>query len=191
MKPRRAAVEGRLAFAMFCPRHRLMGVRRRLVPCVLLALIPCGALAQRQGVSAEDRTAISSCIRDSQDRPRACIGAIAVICARQARGDRREAEIACSRRESAVWRERLDLAMTALVGRLDSGQRSRFGAEQRSWESYVGLKCAFVGEIHPAATAPVMQAGCELRSTAGRAIEVEGWVRRLVQGNQPRPQLHR
>jgi hypothetical protein len=159
-----------------------------------LGLAAPGALAQspNQGsVSAEDRAAIASCIRESMDRPRACIGTIAVVCARQARGDRREAEIACTRREAAVWRERLDLATMALAQRLEPGQRSRFAAEQRSWESYMGLKCALVGEIQPPATAPVMQAGCELRGAAGRAVEVEGWVRRLARTSQPRPQLHR
>ena len=152
------------------------------------------ALAQNANpgsVSAEDRAAIASCVRESLDRPRACIGTIAVVCARQAQGDRREAEIACTRREAAVWRERLDLATINLAQRLEPGPRSRFAAEQRSWESYVGLKCALVGEIQPPATAPVMQAGCELRSAASRAIEVEGWLRRLARGSQPRPELHR
>jgi hypothetical protein len=165
------------------------------LPCVLLVLgLGSSALAQSPGaggVTSPDRAAIATCIRESQDRPRVCIGTIAVVCAREARGDRREAEIACSRREAAVWRERLEAATAALAQRLDSGTRSRFAAEQRSWESYVGLKCAFVGEIQPPATAPMMQAGCELRSAASRAIEVEGWVRRLARGNQPRPQLHR
>jgi hypothetical protein len=169
---------------------------RLILPATLtvVALTSFGALAQspnRGSVTAEDRAAISACVRDSMDRPRACIGTIAVICARQASGDRREAEIACTRREAAVWRERLDISTMALAERLGPGSRSRFAAEQRSWESYVGLKCAFVGEIQPPATAPVMQAGCELRSAAGRAITVEGWVRRLTRGNQPRPQLYR
>ena len=110
------------------------------------------ALAQNANpgsVSAEDRAAIASCVRESLDRPRACIGTIAVVCARQAQGDRREAEIACTRREAAVWRERLDLATINLAQRLEPGPRSRFAAEQRSWESYVGLKCAFVGWQEP------------------------------------------
>lgn len=160
---------------------------------LVLGLASLGAAAQspNAGVSAEDRTAIASCIRESVDRLRVCIGTIAVICARQARGDRREAEIACSRREAAVWRERLDAAAAALARRLESGPRSRFAAEQRSWESYVGLKCAFVGEIQPPAIAPTMQAGCELRSAASRAIEVERWVRRLARVSQPRPQIQR
>src|ERR671916_148035 len=116
---------------------------RLSLSCLLLVpALASGALAQspNQGsVSAEDRAAIASCIRESMDRPRACIGTIAVVCARQARGDRREAEIACTRREAAVWRERLDVATMALAQRLEPGQRSRFAAEQRSWESYMGL----------------------------------------------------
>ena len=143
------------------------------------------------GVVPADRAAIASCIRESADRPRACIGSIAVICAREARGDRREAEIACTRREAAVWRERLDLALQAVAPRLESGPRNRFAAVQRSWEEYTALRCAFFGEIQPPDRAPVMQAGCELRAVAGRAIEIENLARRRAQGGQPRPQLYR
>ena len=169
---------------------------RPAVPCALLALglTSFDALAQepnRGSVSAEDRATISSCIRDSADRPRACIGAIAVVCARQASGDRREAEIACTRREAGVWRERLDLAARAFAQRLESGPRNRFAAAQRGWEEYTALNCALIGEIERPARSPVMQAGCELRAVAERALEIERLARRHAQASQPRPQLHR
>jgi hypothetical protein len=138
-----------------------------------------------------DRAAIESCIRESQGQPRACIGAVAVICAREASGDRREAEIACTRREAAVWRERLDLVLRTLAQRLDTGPRNRLAAVQRSWEEYTALRCAFMNDVNPPARAALMQAGCELRAVAGRAIELGALARRQAQTSEPRPQLER
>jgi lysozyme inhibitor LprI len=175
---------------------RLMG---KLCVCVLALLIVAGPslvatraqTPERSPLNAADRAAIASCLRDSTDRPRACIGTIAVVCARQASGDRREAEIACTRREAAIWRERLELAAMLLGQRLESGSRSRFVALQRSWESYTAQKCAFIGDVQPPARAAVMQAGCELNEVAQRALEVERLTRRLAQAGPPRPQLER
>ena len=156
-----------------------------------LAASESGAQAPDGNVTAADRATITACMRESADQPRACIGSIAVTCARQTSGERRETEIACTRREAAVWRERLDFASSALLQRLASTSRSRFAAVQRSWEEYVALRCAFTGEIETPARAPVMQAGCELRAVAARAIEIETIARQRLQPAQPRPQLQR
>jgi Lysozyme inhibitor LprI len=158
--------------------------------CALLA----GGAGWAQGPSQvvpADRSTIASCIAESASAPRACVGAIAVPCARQGGGDRREAEIACSRREAGAWRERLDAAMTMLAQRLGSGPRSRLAAVQRSWESFASQKCAFLGEVEPPARAPVMQAGCELTEVALRAIEVERMARAQAGPASPRPRIER
>jgi hypothetical protein len=151
------------------------------------------AQAQLPGsnVTAADRAAIASCLRDSGESPRTCIGTIAVVCTRQGTANRDEARIGCSRREAAVWRERLEVALLALSQRLESGSRSRLASVQRSWEAYAMQKCAFVGEVQPPAQAPAMQAGCELRETALRAIDLERLIRRRAPSSSPRPQLHR
>ena len=138
-----------------------------------------------------DRAVIASCVRDSGNTPRVCIGSVAVVCAQQAGGDRRVAEIDCSRREAAVWRERLEAAAGTLGPQLESGARSRFAAVQRSWESYAAQKCAFIADVQPAARAPTMQAGCELREVANRALEVERLARVQTQGERPRPRIER
>ena len=149
----------------------------------MAALAANAALAQAQAptpqapVPQADRSAIGSCMSESAGTPRACIGTIAVPCVGQASGDRRDAEIACSRREAAVWRERLDGASSLLARNLASGLRSRFAAVQRSWEGFAAQKCAFLGEVQPPARAAVMQAGCDLTEVAGRAIEVERLAR--------------
>lgn len=160
----------------------------------LLALIACSsevrAQAPESSVPAADRTAIASCLRDSGESARTCIGTIAVVCVRQG-SNRDEARISCTRREAAVWRERLDFALRALSQRLDSGRRTRLASVQRSWEAYAPQKCALMGELQSPGQAPAVQAGCDLRETAVRAIEVERLARRQAQGTSPRPQIER
>lgn len=167
----------------------------RWTSLLLVGAVSCcgSALAQSADmtVTVEDRKAISGCLSESGNMARACIGTVAVVCSRQGRGDPREQGIACSRREAGIWRERLDFAMNVLAKRLESGARSRLAAVQRSWEGYSAQKCAFVAEIQTPERAPVMQAGCELRETALRAIEVERWTRRQGQAERPRPRIQR
>ncbi|MGL5361604.1 MAG: hypothetical protein ACRDBH_01895, partial [Bosea sp. (in: a-proteobacteria)] len=106
-----------------------------LASAVLLAA-PARAQAPSP-VTAEDRASISSCLRESPSTPQACVGSIAVVCARATTGqDKRDTEIACARRESAIWRERLDTGQLAYAQQLQPAARSRFVALQRSWESY-------------------------------------------------------
>jgi hypothetical protein len=157
----------------------------------LLALVGSGqAQAPGSSVTAADRSTIASCLRDSGQAARTCIGAVAVVCVRQGT-DRDEARVGCARREAAVWRERLDLALRALAQRLESGPRSRLASVQRSWETYAAQKCAFAGEMQPPAQALAMQTGCELRETALRAIAVERLIRRQAQGRSAPPLLER
>jgi Lysozyme inhibitor LprI len=168
----------------------------RLSLALLLMALPWAPLqAQTQPpspVSAEDRASISNCLRESPSTPQACVGSIAVVCARTTTGqDRRDTEITCARREAAIWRERLDAGQLGYAQQLQPAARSRFIALQRSWESYTAQKCAFFGEIQPVARAAVMQAGCDLREVANRAIEIERNLRQRsatpgqLQRNQP------
>jgi len=158
---------------------------------ILTGSNPAGAPTLETAVTEADRAALVSCLRESPEAPRACIGSIAVVCAGQARGGRREAESDCSRREAAVWRERLETAARALAPRLEPGARSRFVAVQRSWESYAAQKCAFMADVQTAARAPTMQAGCALSEVAGRALDVERLARSQAQGDRNRPRLER
>lgn len=168
-----------------------LGSSRRLpVLGVVAALLVPGivpARAQGEDVTGSDRAALSECLRESLTSPGACIGSIAVICARAGgEGVRREAEVACARREAAVWRERLNAASAAFARQLDSESSERFVALQRAWENYTVQKCAFFGEIQPAARAAAMQAGCSLREVASRANEVERELRQKGEASRRR-----
>lgn len=170
----------------------IMSPRLALAAALSLSITAVAAQDREgSGVAAADRGAVAACLRESAETPRACIGTVAVPCARQGGGDRRDAEVECGRREGAVWRERLDFAARLAVERLDPGQRSRLVSLQRSWEEYVAQKCALAGELQPASRAPLAQAGCDLREVALRAIEVEELAdRRRPAGAQP-PRLER
>lgn len=157
-------------------------VRLLFLACSFAAL---PALAQNADVTGTDRAAMSACLRESLESPSACIGSIAVICARAATGgDRREIEVICARRETAVWRERLDAASGAYAQRLEAGARTRFVALQRTWESYAAQKCAFFGDTQPAARVASMQAGCSLRELAVRTNEIERELRLKTASSQ-------
>lgn len=171
---------------------------KRLALLVFLLVPRTGLAAETDllpaAVDAADRAAIASCLRDSGGLPRSCIGAVAVTCStRQGSGDRAETQITCSRREAAVWRERLDMSVSLAAGQLEAGPRSRLAAVQRSWESYVAQKCALLGDMTPAARSGVMQAACELREVALRAIDVERLARTARESatTPRRPELQR
>jgi uncharacterized protein YecT (DUF1311 family) len=171
---------------------RLLASRSRLLPAALalaLSWFAAGQTAAQDGAqnnaptSGPDRALLSACLRESIGSPRACIGTIAVPCARTgAGGARPDMEVSCVKRETLLWRERLDAASGAYAQALDSGQRSRFAALQRSWEGYVAQKCAFLGEMQPPARMATMQAGCDLQEVANRAIEIERALRNRQSG---------
>lgn len=134
---------------------------------------------------AADRAQVASCLRESGSAASSCIGLIAIPCVRGAGGDRRDSEIACARREEAVWRERLDLASLAMMRAADTGSRGQFVSLQLAWESYVAQKCAFFGGTQPPARVAGMQAGCELREVANRSLELERFVSRRSPQRRP------
>lgn len=136
------------------------------------------------GALASDRAQLVSCLRQSGSAASSCIGAVAVSCVRAASADRRGAEFGCARREEAVWRERLMLALQATGLRLDAGRRSRLAALHVAWEGYVAQKCAFYGAMQREGWQLGRQAGCELREVAERAIEL---ARALPQAPARRP----
>lgn len=140
---------------------------------LLVSAVPVLAQAPGNTVQPADRLQIASCMRRGAATTAACIGSIAVPCVRAASGDRRDVEIVCARREEAVWRERLTLATQMLGRSLDAGGRSQFTALQLAWEGFAVQKCAFYGSAQPAARSAGLQAGCELREVAQRALEVE------------------
>ncbi len=163
--------------------RRAAAVATGLLAIAVAGLATLSSAAKPEGTGgtiASDRDAMAQCLGESGRAPSACIGSIALVCARRDGGDRRAAEIACSRREVAVWRERMTSAIAALDGKLDGAARTHFTAVQQAWESYADLNCSFISQAFPASPrAAVFEAGCELREVAERTIHVERLLRRL------------
>jgi hypothetical protein len=163
---------------------------------LILLLLAFGATpswAQGSATVAADRAQIAACLRDNRTAAPSCIGAIAVACVSAARTDRRTAEAGCARREEAVWRERLMLAMQQSGRSLDAGQRSRLAALHLSWEGFIAQKCAFYGATQRDGWQLGRQAGCELREVATRALELERTPPRQAPTRRPSapPQIFR
>lgn len=125
-----------------------------------------------------DWAAMANCIRESGRFPGSCIGAVLVACTtRKNPGTRAEIEIACSYREAAVWRQRLDTAATVLLERLEPGPRERFLSLQSSWEGYAAQTCALEGGVPLSQDAALAQAMCDLGQIANRALDIERLAR--------------
>ena len=150
---------------------------------ILCAAAP--AAAQTSPTLAADRAQLASCLQTSSGAAPACIGSIAVACVVAAGVNRAAAEAGCARREEAVWRERLVLAVQQSGRPLDAGQRSRLVALQMSWEGYVAQKCAFYAASQREALQPGRQAGCELREVAARVLELERGARPQAPARRP------
>ena len=164
------------------PTH--VGDMRKTIICSAITLLACiaPASAQMPGTTppsdGTDRAFLSACLREQQANPRSCIGSIAVPCVqRAATTGRAEAEISCAKRETNLWRERLDAASGVYAQSLDASQRSRFSALQRNWEGYIAQKCAFAADTQAPARMAAMQSGCDLREVAGRSLEIEQGLR--------------
>ncbi len=168
----------------------IAAMRRFLLLSLAFSPLACTvAFAQTptNPVQSGDRLQVANCVRQGLSASPACVGLVAVPCVRATSGDRREAEITCARREEAVWRERLALATQALGRVLDAGARSQFAALQLAWEGYAVQKCAFYGAAQPPARSAGLQAGCELREVAHRALEVERFVAQRNRRPPPAP----
>jgi hypothetical protein len=150
---------------------------------ILWAAAP--AAAQTSPTLAADRAQLASCLRTNSGAAPACIGSIAVACVVAAGANRSAAEAGCARREEAVWREKLVLAVQQSGRPLDAGQRSRLVALQMSWEGYVAQKCAFYAASQREALQPGRQAGCELREVAARVLELERASRPQAPARRP------
>jgi hypothetical protein len=143
------------------------------VALMLLVLGATPSWAQGSTTLASDRAQMATCLRDNRTAAPSCIGAVAVACVSAASTDRRAAEVGCARREEAVWRERLMLAMQQSGRTLDAVQRSRLAALHLAWEGFISQKCAFYGATQREGFQLGRQAGCELREAAMRALELE------------------
>lgn len=169
----------------------IAAMRGFLVISTVLAQFGCAAaLAQvpTNPVQSADRMQVANCVRQGLTASPGCIGLVAVPCVGAASsGNRAQAEIVCARREEAVWRERLTLAGAALGRTLDVGARSQFAALQLAWQSYVVQKCAFYGAAQPPVRSAGLQAGCELREVAERALEVERFAARQMRRPPAQP----
>ncbi|TMI99146.1 MAG: DUF1311 domain-containing protein [Alphaproteobacteria bacterium] len=84
----------------------------RFLSLLLAYLIPATALAQ---VRPDDRAAIEACLQSAKDNPEMCIGTIYRPCTDTREGGTTAGMGECAGRETAVWSERIEASLAALM----------------------------------------------------------------------------
>jgi uncharacterized protein YecT (DUF1311 family) len=76
----------------------------------------------------------------------------------------------CYRIEGAIWNDLLNENYQNLLGTLDDGQTAKLRAMQRAWIVYRDTTCQFYDEKIRGSMAIMMDAACDTRETARRAL---------------------
>lgn len=99
-----------------------------------------------------DRAAIQKCVDEkvaaNEDRER-CVGAIADACLEKSDDPSTYGMADCTRREHAVWDERLNAVYRQLMKELDAKQREELRDLQRAWIAFSEKKCGFYRVMQP------------------------------------------
>lgn len=142
------------------------------------------ALVPPEAPSPRDTQELAVCLTAVED-PRVCIGTVSDRCMEFETGGRTTAGmIACSRRELAMWDQRLNTAYAQLRTRvLNTDQEPRrdlLRAAQRAWIEYRALECdqqamQFLG----GSLSGVIHVACLTDMTGQRALELESQLEAL------------
>ena len=125
-----------------------------------------------------DSVAVQSCIKAAaggSQRER-CIGIIADPCADQPGAESTAGQVACAARENAVWDDILNETYRRLRDTLDPQQKNKLRIMQRAWIDSRTRSCAFYWDFFRGTMAAPMNAFCNNRETARRALFLLGFL---------------
>jgi uncharacterized protein YecT (DUF1311 family) len=144
----------------------------KLAVALLVVLWATPSAAQS---SAADRTVVEACLAEKakaseQER---CIGVIADACLEKGDDPSTHGMADCSRREHAVWDERLNRIYKKLMRELDNPTRVRLREMQRAWIAFEEKKCGFHYVAEPGSASIPMIAYCSMTETGRQALFLE------------------
>jgi uncharacterized protein YecT (DUF1311 family) len=154
--------------------------------------LPALALAA-QAPLREDRAAVDACLKDSRERPEACIEAVYDPCSQTPEGQSTPGMEGCAARELAVWDEKLNAAYRRLVdgdlGKTDARPENRpaeapraasvkgaaiLADMEKSWIAYRVRRCDALALTAEGGTlARTIYSTCYLDETARQALFLE------------------
>ena len=149
-----------------------------LVACAALMLTATGSRSDTDKSDAADSATVQSCIKSASNRSQRerCIGIIADPCAEQPDAESTAGQMACAAREFAVWDDILNETYRRLRDKLDAAQKIKLRAMQRAWIDSRERSCAFYWDFFRGTMASPMNAFCNNRETARRALFLLGFL---------------
>jgi uncharacterized protein YecT (DUF1311 family) len=146
-----------------------------LVLAFVVALVAPPAEAQDRKPTAKEVAAIRACATKHKDDldevERQCLfNLVATPCTETPEGRSNVGQADCFRLETVIWDDLLNENFKALRETLDDDQAVKLRAMQRAWIAYRDTTCQFYYDKIQGTMAIPMQAACEARETARRAV---------------------
>jgi uncharacterized protein YecT (DUF1311 family) len=134
--------------------------------------------------NAKDVTNVRACLRINSGPLRIqerCIESVYKRCIGPKADERPTSEVvACLRREQLVWDQMLNDAFRSLRDGLDDDQRVKLRDMQRAWIEARDRTCAFYYDFYQGTMATPMEATCDNREVARRAIFLMGFAAEMA-----------
>ena len=150
-----------------------------VLACAVLMLAATASRCETAKPDAADSAAVQSCIKSAADgsQRERCIGIIADPCADQPDAQSTAEQVACAAREFAVWDDILNETYRRLRDKLDAAaEESNCGHAARLDRFPRTRSCAFYWDFFRGTMASPMNAFCNNRETARRALFLLGFL---------------
>ena len=149
-----------------------------VLACAVLMLAATASRCETAKPDAADSAAVQSCIKSAANGSQLerCIGIIADPCADQPGAESTAGQVACAARENAVWDDILNETYRRLRDALDAQQKNKLRIMQRAWIDSRTRSCAFYWDFFRGTMASPMNAFCNNRETARRALFLLGFL---------------
>jgi uncharacterized protein YecT (DUF1311 family) len=141
----------------------------------LVLLVVLWATPSAGQSSAADRAAVETCLTEKAktQEQEGCIGVIADACLEKGDDPSTHGMADCSRREHAVWDERLNRSYRKFMREADNATRTKLREMQRAWIAFEEKKCAFHYVAEPGSASIPMTAYCSMTETGRQALFLE------------------
>lgn len=124
------------------------------------------------------RVWLDACLKtawEAGDTGTRCIGRGARHCQERPESDSTHGEIACYRKEAAIWDDMLNAEYAALLRAAGKAQAEKVREAQRLWLRGQAADCEMPMVLLEGTMAQPMIAACQMSTTAERALTLRGW----------------
>lgn len=154
---------------------RLM--QKAMVFAVVAGLLAAVQPAVAQDATPADRATVQKCLDEkiaASEEREGCVGVIADPCLEKSEDPSTFGMADCSRREYAVWDDRLNETYRKLMKELDAKQQRELRELQRAWIAFSDRKCGFHRVMQPEGSIIIpIAAYCAMQEVGRQATFLE------------------